>query len=89
MLSVNKLTNSPAGTRFILPKAVLKVNKRECWPESLRAEYKYYLKRSGNKSILTGQRHKDYCRWLKNPSESFKVIYLKRKLLTPMYAYTP
>jgi hypothetical protein len=54
MLSVNKLTNSPAGTCFMLPEAALEVNRRECWPESLRVEYKHYLERSGNKSILTG-----------------------------------
>jgi hypothetical protein len=52
MLSVFKPTDSPAGTCFMLSKAVLKVNKREYWPENLRAKYKYYLNRLSNKSIL-------------------------------------
>jgi hypothetical protein len=54
MLSVLKPTDSLAGTRFMLSEAVLKVNKRECWPKNLRVEYEYYLERLGNKSILTG-----------------------------------
>jgi hypothetical protein len=54
MLSVLKPTDSLAGTRFILPEAAPKVNRRKCWPENLRVKYKYYLERSGNKSILTG-----------------------------------
>jgi hypothetical protein len=39
MLSVLKLIDSPAGTRFMLPEAALEVDKREYWPVNLRAEY--------------------------------------------------
>jgi hypothetical protein len=39
MLSVLKLTDSPAGTRFMLPEAAPEVDRRECWPENLRSEY--------------------------------------------------
>jgi hypothetical protein len=79
MLSVNKLTNSPAGTRFMLPEAASEVDGRECWPESLRAEYEHYLERSGNRSILTGQRREDHRRWLKNPSEKLQGNIPKEK----------
>jgi hypothetical protein len=54
MLSVLKPTDSPAGTCFMLSEAAPEVNRRECWPENLRAEYKYYFERLGNRSILTG-----------------------------------
>jgi hypothetical protein len=79
MLSVLKPTDSPAGTRFMLPEAAPEVDGRECWPENLRAEYEYYLERSGNRSILTGQRREIHRRWLRNPSGTLQGLTPKEK----------
>jgi hypothetical protein len=79
MLNINKITDSPAGTRFMLPEAAPEVDGREYWPNNLRADYEYYLERSGNKSVLRGQRREDCRRWLRNPSGKLQRETLKEK----------
>jgi hypothetical protein len=68
MLNVNKITDSPAGTRFMVPSPPPEVDGRECWPPNLHEEYSYYLERSLNRSVLTGLKREDHRRWLRNPS---------------------
>ena len=55
-LSLNYIENSPYSTRFLLPipNTKLELEGRQCWPVSYKDDYTYYLKRSGNRSVLTG-----------------------------------
>jgi hypothetical protein len=64
MLNISRPTDSPAGTRFMVPTPSPEKDGRESWPSTIAAEYKHYLERSGNRSVLTGQKREDYCRWL-------------------------
>jgi hypothetical protein len=63
----------------MLPEAASEVNRRECWPENLYTKYEYYLKRSGNKSILTGQRQEIHRRWLRNLFRTLQGLTPKKK----------
>ena len=55
-LSLNNIENSPRGTRFLLPLLNTKPELKDCiyWPVSFKDDYIYYLKRSSNRSVLTG-----------------------------------
>ena len=53
MLDISRPTDSPAGTRFIVLIPTPKKDDREFWPSTIEKEYKYYLERSENRSILT------------------------------------
>jgi hypothetical protein len=55
-LSLNNIENSPRGTRFLLPLPNTKPELEGCtyWPVSFKDDYTYYLKRSSNRSVLTG-----------------------------------
>jgi hypothetical protein len=55
-LSLNNIENSPQGTRFLLPLSNAKpeLEGRACWLVSFKDDYTYYLKRSSNRSVLTG-----------------------------------
>jgi hypothetical protein len=55
-LSLNNIENSPRGTRFLLPLPNTKpeLEGRAYWPVSFKDDYTYYLKRSSNRSVLTG-----------------------------------
>ena len=69
-LSLNHMENSPHSTRFLLPisNAEPELEGRQCWPVSYKDDYTYYLKRSGNRSVLTGLKRETCQYWLKNPS---------------------
>jgi hypothetical protein len=64
MLDISRPTDSPAGTRFMVPTPSPKKDGRESWLSTIAAEYEHYLERSGNRSVLTGQKREDYRRWL-------------------------
>jgi hypothetical protein len=68
LLDISKPTDSPIGTRFIVPSLLPEIDGRKCWPQGLRFNYKYYLERSNNRSVLIGAKRSNYIRWLKNPS---------------------
>jgi hypothetical protein len=55
-LSLTNIDVSPRGTAFMLPIPNTKpeLEGRQCWPVSFKDDYIYYLKRSGNRSVLTG-----------------------------------
>jgi hypothetical protein len=55
-LSLVNMDVSPYGTVFMLPlpDAEPELEGRLCWPASFKDDYTYYLKRSGNRSVLTG-----------------------------------
>ena len=69
-LSLDYIENSLQGTRFLLhiPDAEPELEGRQCWPASFKDDYTYYLKRSGNQSVLTGLKRETCRYWLKNPS---------------------
>ena len=60
MLDISRPTDSPAGTRFIVLIPTPKKDDREFWPSTIEKEYRYYLERSGNRSVLTGRKREDY-----------------------------
>jgi hypothetical protein len=68
MLDISRPDESLIGTRFMVPIPSLEKDGRESWPITIEAEYEYYLERSGNRSVLTGQKREDYRRWLRNPN---------------------
>jgi hypothetical protein len=55
-LSLTNMDVSPHGTAFMLPlpNAEPELEGRLYWPASFKDDYTYYLKRSGNQSVLTG-----------------------------------
>jgi hypothetical protein len=63
-LSLNYMENSLRGTRFLLPipNTEPELEGRQCWPVSYEDDYIYYLKRSGNRSVLTGLK-RETCRY--------------------------
>jgi hypothetical protein len=69
-LSLNYIENSPHGTRFLLPlpNAKPELEGCECWLVSFKDDYTYYLKHSGNRSVLISVKREDCQYWLKNPS---------------------
>jgi hypothetical protein len=67
-LNISRFSNSPRGTRFMLPSPEPEADGRECWDADLRELYDYYLERSGNRSVLTIDKREAYRRWLRNPS---------------------
>jgi hypothetical protein len=69
-LSLVNMDVSPYGTVFMLPlpDAEPELEGRLCWPASFKDDYTYYLKRSGNRSVLTGLKRETCRYWLKNPS---------------------
>ena len=55
-LSLDHIKNSLRGTRFLLPLLDIKLELegRAYWPVSFKDDYTYNLKRSDNRSVLTG-----------------------------------
>jgi hypothetical protein len=51
-----------------IPDAEPELEGRQCWPASFKEDYTYYLKSSGNRSVLTGLKRETCQYWLKNPS---------------------
>ena len=68
MLDISRPTDSTARTRFIVLTPAPEKDGCEAWPTTVEKEYKYYLERSGNRSVLTGQKREDYQRQLRNSS---------------------
>ena len=69
-LSLANIEVSLRGTAFMLPipDTEPELEGRECWAVSFKDDFTYYLKRSGNRSVLTGLKRETYRYWLKNPS---------------------
>jgi hypothetical protein len=67
-LDIGHVGESPRGTRFMLLDPEPEADSRECWDANLRELYDFYLERSGNRSILMGDKREAYRRWLRNPS---------------------
>jgi hypothetical protein len=61
-LSLDYMENSPYGTRFLLPipNAEPELEGRQCWLVSYKDDYTYYLKHSGNRSVLTSLKRETY-----------------------------
>ena len=61
-LSLDHMENSPRGTRFLLPIPNTKpeLEGHRCWPVDFKDDFTFYLKRSKNRSILTGIKREDY-----------------------------
>jgi len=61
-LSLNYIENSLYGTRFLLfiPNIKLELKGRHYWPVNYKDDYTYYLKRSSNRSVLTGLKQETY-----------------------------
>ena len=55
-LSLDYIKNSPYSTRFLLliPNIKLELKGYYYWPVNYKDDYTYYLKRSSNRSVLTG-----------------------------------
>jgi hypothetical protein len=67
MLRIDRVAESPRGTKFMVGTPPPEADGRQCWPSNTEREYEYYLERSGNRSVLTVQKRADYRRWLKTP----------------------
>ena len=59
-LDISWPTNSLARTQFIVLTSAPEKDGRETWPSTIEKEYEYYLKRLGNRSVLTGQKRGGY-----------------------------
>ena len=60
ILNIHKLIDSLVSTRFIVLIPPPEKASYKSWPASLEIAYKYYLERSRNQSVLTGQKREDY-----------------------------
>jgi hypothetical protein len=71
-LNLSTPNDSPAGTRFMISSPPPEKDGRQCWPDNLHQEYEYYLERSGNRSVLTGEKREHHRFWLMNPKAKLR-----------------
>jgi hypothetical protein len=67
-MNINNIHDSLAGTRFMVQDLGPELDGREAWDTNLTHEFEHYLKRSGNRCVLTGKKRDDYRRWLRDPA---------------------
>jgi hypothetical protein len=71
-LNLSTPNDSPTSTRFMISSPPPEKDGRQCWPNNLHQEYKYYLKRLGNRSVLTREKRKHHRFWLINPKAKLR-----------------